>query len=211
MEKKMDYEYEKKKLEAQLQAAKQRLEREDAKRRTLKREMLAAASKLNDRAEKWHRYALAYDDRMNGYTGEQALAREVLRNVPFEEYVEQVRKHSNDGALSLVKAELATVIWHMDTLTKTGRKNLLSRDVAVYEKEWSGWQRWCLENPDKNNWRNLKATKGQNMLIGRIVDTKNIEAPPLLNRGDAHDWIARHGGNPRFADNQPIPKQGGEA
>ena len=56
----MDYDYEKKKLEAQLQAAKQRIEREDAKRRTLKRELMAAAAKLNDRAENTLSWCASY-------------------------------------------------------------------------------------------------------------------------------------------------------
>ena len=207
----MDYDYEKKKLEAQLQAAKQRLEREDAKRRTLKRELMAAEAKLNVSAEKWHRYALAYDDRMKGYTGEQAIARAYLRNMPFDKYVKLVRELSNDGSLSLVDAELATVIRHIDQLTKRGREVLLERDHADYEKDVSEWQKWQRLNPDKKNWRDLKPSTGQNMLIGRIADTLNILAPQLLNRGRAHDWIARKGGNPRFANNQAASEPEGQA
>jgi hypothetical protein len=206
----MDYDEEKTKLEAQLQKAKQRLEREDAKRRTLKRELMATTAKLNDRAEKWHRYALAYDDRMKGYTGEQAIARAYLRNMPFEKYVRLVSEQSNDGLLSLVDAELATVNRYVDQLTKRGRKVLLERDHADYEKDLSEWQKWQLQNPDRKNWRGLKASNGQNMLIGRIAEALNIPAPKMLNRGEAHDWIAQRGGNPRFADNQAASEPGGE-
>ena len=198
----MDYDYEKKKLEAQLHAAKQRLEREDAKRRTLKRELHATAAKLNDHAEKWHRYALSYDDRIKGYTGEQAIARAHLRNMSFDNYVNVVRQQSNDGTLSLVDAELATVVHYIKKLTEQGRGVLLERDHAKYEKEHLEWQKWQRQNPNENDWRNRKASKGQNMLICRIVDTYNIESPPLLNRGDAHDWIAQNGGSPRFAQIQ---------
>ena len=198
----MDYDYEKKKLEAQLQTAKQRLEREDAKRRTLKRELSAKTAELNNRAEKWHRYALAYDDRMKGYTGEQAIARAYLRNMPFDKYAHYVSAHSNDGKLSLVDAELATVKRYLDKFTEYGRDDLLKRDQLSYKKECSKWQQWQNQNPNENDWRSRKASKGQNMLIARIVDTYNIESPPLLNRGDAHDWIAQNGGNPRFAENQ---------
>ena len=206
----MDYEYEKKKLEAQLHAAKQRLEKEDVKRRTLKRELHATAAKLNDRAEKWHRYALSYDDRMKGYTGEQAIARAYLRNMPFDKYAEYVRAHSNDGKLSLVASELATVTRNLEKLNEYGRDDLLKRDQLSYKKEHSEWQRWQSQNPNENDWRSRKASKGQNMLIARIVDTHNIESPPLLNRGDAHDWIAQNGGNPRFAQIQsPAGQEGG--
>ena len=207
----MDYDYEKKKLEAQLQTAKQRLEREDAKRRTLKRELAAKTAELNNRAEKWHRYALAHDDRMKGYTGEQAIARACLRNMTFEEYVKLVSKQSNDGLLSLVDAELATVTRYVDQLTKRGREVLLERDHADYEKDLSEWQKWQLQNHYRKNWRGLKASNGQNMLIVRIAEALNILAPKMLNRGDAHDWIAMHGGNPRFADNQAKSKPEGEA
>ena len=198
----MDYEREKKKLEAQHQAAKLRLEREDAKRRALKRQLMATAARLEDRAEKWHRFALAYADRMIGYTGQQAIARDYLRAMPFEQYVDLVRRQASDGALSLVAAELATVIKHMDQLTARGGEVLLRRDRFAYEKDLSEWQNWHRQNPDKNDWRSLKATKGQNMLLDRIAELCNIAVPQLLNRGQAHDWIAQHGGNPRLASDQ---------
>lgn len=199
----MDYDREKKKLEAQHQAAKLRLEKEDAKRRALKRQLMATAARLNDRAEKWHRFALAYDDRQLGYTGEQAIARATLRAMQFDKYVELVRKQASDGTLSLVAAELATVLKHMDQLTARGREVLLRRDRSAYEKDLSEWQDWHRQNPDNNDWRSRKATKGQNRLIDRIAEVRDLAAPQLLNRGEAHDWIAQHGGNPRLASDQP--------
>jgi hypothetical protein len=99
----MDHEREKKKLEAQHEVAKARLAKEDEKRKALKRQLMATTARLEDRAEKWHRYALAHDDRMLGFTGEQAIARAYLRALPFDEYVEAVRKESNDGRMSLAK------------------------------------------------------------------------------------------------------------
>lgn len=88
----MDFEREKKKLQAQHDAAKRRLEKEDAKRKALKRQLLATTARLEDRAEKWHRYAIEHDDRMIGYTGEQAIALGFLRAMPFDSYVELICK-----------------------------------------------------------------------------------------------------------------------
>ena len=207
----MDYEREKKKLEAQHQAAKLRLEREDAKRRALKRQLMATAARLEDRAEKWHRFALAHADRMIGYTGHQAIARDYLRAMSFDQYVDLVRRQAGDGTISLVAAELATVIKHMDRLTTHGNEVLLRRDRSAYEKNLSEWQNWHRQNPDKNDWRSRKVTKGQSLLIDRIVEFQNVTAPQLLNRGEAHDWIARHGGNPRLADNRAASAPEGEA
>ena len=207
----MDYDHERKKLEAQHLAAKLRLRREDVKRRELKRQLTATAARLKDRAEKWHRFALAFDDRQQGYTGAHAIARAYLRNMPFDEYANCVRAHSNDGKLSLLASEFAMVTRHLDKLTEYGRDDLLKRDHLSYKKEYSEWQQWQSQNPNENDWRSRKASKGQNMLIARIVDTYNIESPPLLNRSDAHDWIARRGGNPRFTDNQAASEPEGEA
>ena len=50
----MDFDREKKKLEAQHEAAKARLEKEDVKRKALKRLLLTTSARLEDRAEKWH-------------------------------------------------------------------------------------------------------------------------------------------------------------
>lgn len=207
----MDYEREKKKLEAKQQAAKARLEREDAKRKALKRQLMATTARLEDRAEKWHRYALAHDDRMVGYTGEQAIARAYLRAMPFDKYVELVRKQSSDGTLSLVAAELATVIKHMDRLTEFGREALLKRDRLIYRKELLEWQEWHCQNPEQNDWRGRNATKGQIMLIERIAEGRDIAVPQSLKRGEAHDWIEQHGGNPRLAPDEPSASSEGEA
>ena len=203
----MDYEREKKKLEAQHQAAKARLEKEDAKRKALKRQLLATSARLEDRAEKWHRYALAHDDRMHGYTGEQAIARAYLRAMPFDKYVEVVRKHSGDGLIGLVAAELATVKRHFDELTDLGREELLERDRTIYERELAEWQEWHRQYPDKDDWRSRKPSKGQIKLIERIAEERCVEPPQSLNRGEAHDWIDEQGGNPRLTPGGtgPVP------
>ncbi len=207
----MDYEREKKKLEAQHEAAKTRLEKEEAKRKALKRELRASAAKLEDRAEKWHRYALAHNDRLMGYTGEQAIARAYLRAMPFEKYVDLVRKQSSGGTMSLVAAEFATVTKHVGQLTEFGRAVLLERDRSAYEKELSGWQEWHRHNPGKDGWRSRKPSKGQIMLIERIADDRGVGVPSLLNRGDAHDWIEQQGGNPRLAPDAPKATPEGDA
>lgn len=207
----MDFEREKKKLEAQHKAAKPRFEKEDAKRKALKRELLATTARLEDRAEKWHRYALAYDDRMIGYTGEQAIARGFLREMPFDQYSDLVRKQSNDGTMSLIAAELATVNKHFDRLTELGREMLLKRDRFIYDKELAEWQEWHRQNPDKDDWRSRKPSKGQFMLIERIAEDRKVSVPQLTDRGEAHDWIEQHGGNPRLASDEPNAAPEGDA
>ena len=173
--------------------------------------LLTTSARLEDRAEKWHRYSLSHDDRMIGYTGEQAIARAYLRAMAFDRYVELVRKNSNDGTMSLAEAEFATVKMHLDRLTERGLALLLKRDRSAYEKELSEWQEWHRQNPGKDDWRGRKPSKGQIMLIERIADDRSVEVPPLLNRGEAHDWIEQQGGNPRLAPDAPNSTPGGEA
>ena len=88
---------------------------------------------------------------------------------------------------------------------------LLKRDRFIYDKELSEWQEWHRQNPGKDDWRSRKPSKGQIMLIERITDDRSVEVPPLLNRGEAHDWIEQHGGNPRLAPNAPVVSPQGSA
>lgn len=194
----MDYDRERKRLEQQLEAARKRLEAATQRRKQLKQKLRTTTTNMRDKAEKWHRFSLADHDRLAGYTGEHAVARMALRSMPFEKYAQHVGQHSEGGKRSLLAAEVATVIANLEALTKIGQDMLLRRDRTRYEKEQREWEAWQKANPAETGWRERKPSKGQLELVMRIVEAKGLPVPAFLNRGEAHDWIAQHEGNPRL-------------
>lgn len=195
----MEYERERTKLEKELARADARLQAEKEKIKQLKRIKRQTEIVIKEKAEKWHRFSLAYDDRQAGYTGEMAVARAYLRSLPFAEALALIRPHAGSPGMSFVDAELAAVQAELDELTAKGREILLARARKAYEAERDSWEEWRSKNPDRNDWRTKPASKMQLKLIERIVIYREIEERPgKLNRGEAHDWIQEHEGNPRF-------------
>lgn len=194
----MDYDNERRRLEKRLEQAQARLEKQEAKKRLARRSVAAVQSEQRDSAEKWHRFALAHHDREAGYEGDHALARMALRAQPFDKYVNLIRPYVSLTTTALVQCELAAVIANLNAWTATGREILMQRDQAAYEKERHEWEEWQSANPAAIEWREREPTKGQLQLVRRIVEAKEIETPTLKTRGEAHDWIAANGGNPRL-------------
>lgn len=203
----MDFDREKKRLEQRLKAAQGKLEAATNRRKLLKQRLRTTSNTLRDKAEKWHRFGLAHHDREAGYTGEHALARMALRSMPFDDYVRYVRQYSDEGKRTLLSSEVAMVTSNLEQLTKVGQSILLRRDRAAYAKEQGEWEAWQERNPAQTSWRERKPSKGQLELVIRIAEAKELAAPEVLTRGQAHDWIAEHGGNPRLSGFQGQPGQ----
>lgn len=152
------------------------------------------------RSEQWHRMALAWLERDVGYTGEMAAARVWLRHQPLDAYIELVAPFAAamPGA-TIIAAEVAAVRAHLDEWTKRGEALLLDRASRAYAEDVAGFRVWQRDHPDNNAWRRKAMTKSQGFLIGRMVAALDLEPPARMNRGEAHDWIEQHGGNPRLA------------
>ena len=55
-------------------------------------------------------------------------------------------------------------------------------------------------------WRKRTITRAQHYLIGEICRLSDLKIPALATRGQAFEFIRRHGGNPRFWIEPPIPE-----
>jgi len=152
------------------------------------------------RSEQWHRMALAWLERDAGYTGEMAAARVWLRRQPLDAYIKLVAPFAAamPGA-TIIAAEFAAVRAHLDEWTKRGEALLLDRASHAYAEDVAGFRVWQRDNPGSDAWRRKAMTKSQGFLIGRMVAALDLEPPARMNRGEAHDWIEQHGGNPRLA------------
>ena len=80
---------------------------------------------------------------------------------------------------------------------------------VVYRKEITGFR-----NSDafhRPGWRLRSITKAQHYMIGEIVRMLGVAEPKLATRGQAFNFIAAHGGNPRFLAEPPTPANFWEA
>lgn len=179
------------------------VERRAAERLTeIKRKARNAKSRLlsTTRSEQWHRMSLAWLERDAGYTGEMASARVWLRHQPFDAYISLIAPFAAvQPGVSSIAAEIAAVRAHLDKWTKRGEVLLLDRASRAYAKDVADFRVRQRDNPGSDAWRRKAMTKSQGFLVGRMVAALDLEPPARMNRGEAHDWIEQHGGNPRLA------------
>ena len=80
---------------------------------------------------------------------------------------------------------------------------------AVYRKEIIDFR-----NSDafhRAGWRRRSITAAQHYMIGEIGRILGVPKPELATRGQAFNFIADHGGNPRFLVEPPVPADFWEA
>lgn len=180
-------------------AAQKKLEEKLAE---LKRAARSAKGRLlaTTRSETWHRMSLGWLDRDAGYTGEMASARVWLRSQPLRTYMDVMVRTAEimPGATNL-EIEVAAVTANLEDWTAKGDAILLERAKRDYAADMASFAAWQRENPGQDGWRRKPATRAQNFLLARMGLALGLEPPLRMNRGDAHDWITTHGGNPRLA------------
>ena len=204
----MDYDKDERRRRRELekaQAAQNEMEQKLAK---LKQVTRNAKTRLlaTTRSEQWHRMSLAWVDRDAGYNGEMATARVWLRHMSPQDYIAIIAQFAEKmpGATNL-QVEVAAVHANREVWNSLGETFLLDRAKRSYAAEAAKFRAWQQEHPDSDGWRKKPPTRDQGFLIGRMCAVLEIEAPTRMNRGEAHEWIERHGGNPRLANEQDVP------
>lgn len=181
------------------QKERERLARKEEKLEAERKALARAQAASENQHEIYHRMKLAYYDRQQGFEGRHADARDELRRLPLAEYCRVVQEGVADPArITLVAAELATVKRHLDGLTERANKRYLARDEAEYRETQAKWEEHHRSHPNAGGWRGKPATREQWILIDRIVSVIGVDRPGKMTRGEAHDWIRGHGGNPRY-------------
>lgn len=107
--------------------------------------------------------------------------------------------------MPVVQLELAAISRDFDELTAAAKARYFERDLAAYQEALAKWQAHDRANPGRPGWRAKPVTREQWFVIDHIVSAKSVPAPSARQmRGEAHDWIEAHGGNPRYAaDSKP--------
>jgi hypothetical protein len=94
-------------------------------------------------------------------------------------------------------------------LIEVGVYTRFQRDLAIYRADVEAFA--MSKAAEDGAWRKRPATGRQRYLIDRILRAQEalgepVESPLPCSRGEAHDWIRQHGGNPRFW-NPPAPPE----
>ncbi|RVU02147.1 hypothetical protein EOE18_18010 [Novosphingobium umbonatum] len=197
----MDYDREEMRLRRvyeKTMAAKKKLEERLARQ---KEEARSAKSRLQatTKSEQWHRMALAWLDRDAGYTGEMASARVWLKEQTMHKYIELIHAYVDQTKPQrIIDIEVAAVRANLVDWTAKGNALLLRRAYDGYVMECQSFRAWQQGHPDNVAWRKKPATRNQLLLIDRQASALRVPFPGKMNRGEAHDWIERHGGNLRL-------------
>lgn len=203
----MDYEREEMRRRREYEQAKAAQDKMLEKLAELKRAARSAKNRLlaTTRSEQWHRMTLGWVDREAGYTGEMASARVWLRSQPLRTYVDlMVQAAQGMGSATNLEIEVAAVQANLDDWTARGDALLLERAKRDYAADAASFAAWRREHPDHESWRRKAPTRARGFLIARMTVALDIEPPLRPNRGEAHDWIAARGGNPRLGDEAAI-------
>lgn len=80
-------------------------------------------------------------------------------------------------------------------LAAKGEFEAWNRRAKRYFEEHRSWLAQPAETRESGNWRTKKMSREQQELIRQTCALLEIDLPGDLNRGAAHDWLARHQAN----------------
>lgn len=104
-------------------------------------------------------------------------------------------------------------------LIRSALEDAALREWARAKGVWLQWKRleaiYRQEVEDFRNsdafarpgWRRKSITRDQEYMIGEIQRILGVPEPKLATRGQAFEFIAAHGGNPRFLVEPPLPAE----
>ncbi len=151
------------------------------------------------------KYYLGFAFEVNSALDLDSLALTGLLSLPWEAFIavlkeDDVREPAQViGALRLALMRPAVLEW----ARTQGIWLQWQRLEAIYRQEVEDFR-----NSDafrQPGWRRKRITRAQHYLIGEIHRILGVPVPALATRGQAYDFIAAHGGNPRFRAAPPIP------
>lgn len=149
-------------------------------------------------------YYLGFAFEVNGALNIDSLALAGLLSLPWEAFVaaseDEVRKPVRiiDG-LRLLLLQPAVLEWSR----AQGAWQQWKRLEAIYRQEVNDFR--DSDAFRRPGWRCKAITRPQHYLIGEIRRILGVPVTPLANRGQAYEFIAAHGGNPRFMEEPPVP------
>ncbi len=109
-------------------------------------------------------------------------------------FLARLARRAGLGGLPLLSILPDLLRVYRAALTRRGQAVLHRRRRDRYLADCASWE----ATPDsvkQGHWRALRMTKGQRFEVIRTCQRLGIEPPGPLTRGDAADWLHRHGAN----------------
>jgi len=156
------------------------------------------------------KYYLGFAFEVNRALDLDSLALSGLLSLPWEAFCELFKSKESVparliDALRVALTDPLAVEWARAQGTWLQWKRL----EAIYRQEVEEFR--SSDAFRRSGWRRKSITRPQHYLIGEIHRVLGVPIPPLSTRGQAFDFIANHGGNPRFQTEPPVPPMWGQA
>lgn len=151
-------------------------------------------------------YYLGFAFEVNGALNIDSLALAGLLSLPWTDFATALKDEMQkpvdvvDGLrLALLRPGL------LDWARAQGAWLQWKRLEAIYRHEVDDFRNSIAFH--RPNWRRKGITRAQHYLIGEIHRIVGVPVSPLATRGEAYEFIAAHGGNPRFLKEPEAPVQ----
>ncbi|MXP41879.1 hypothetical protein GRI75_09520 [Altererythrobacter soli] len=150
------------------------------------------------------KYHLGFAFEANEALNVDSLALTGLLSLPWEAFVaclgdDAPRPERLIDGLSLALLEPEVLEW----ARAQGVWLQWTRLEAIYREEVEDFRK--SDAFHRSGWRRKGITRPQRYLIGEIHRILGVPVPDLANRGQAYEFIAANGGNPRFLVKPPLP------
>jgi len=94
---------------------------------------------------------------------------------------------------------------HGPLIAEWGRWSRLHWLASLHSEETEGFLQTKAGSDPKSAWRSRPPTRRQMFLAEEMARAIGVDTPVFDTRGEAFEWISRHGGNPRFWSLPPMP------
>lgn len=105
-----------------------------------------------------------------------------------------------DPSVSLGQAIVMMIDRHDRDLSARGLYEAWTRRLAAYDEDRAEWLARDAEFRLEGAWRVASMTRDQRWLIRVTCRLHRIDVPGHLSRGDAADWLERHGANMTYRE-----------
>lgn len=148
------------------------------------------------------KYYTGFAFEVNGALDLPSLALTGLLSMPADAFASLFEDELPATVVDLLRVALARPDV-LEWATQMGIWLQWKRAEAIYRAEVTDFK-----NSDAfhgRTWRGRSVSPRQFYLIGEIKRILGVELPVTRNRGEAFDFIDRHGGNPRFLNEPAFP------
>jgi hypothetical protein len=116
----------------------------------------------------------------------------------FVSFAAMITEVAAKEKLTVGRALAWAITRDLGPMAEFGEVALHQRRAAAYEADCASWK--AQSDAVKNGrWQLKSPSRGQRMLMIRMSHILDVPLPGNVSRGQAAEWIARHGGNPSYS------------